>query len=203
MLRRDAPKWAATATFSRIESFRNGRGIWNVRATPRWQIASGVSPAISSPRKRIDPAVGWRAPEMQLNIVVLPGAVRADEPEDLPLGDLEGDVVERGEAAEALDERRTPPGAASSTGVTGRAESAGSPPAARGWSGGRGPRGPRPSDQRAANGEDAGRITGGLFIAMTLGHTCWKRPSTIWYTAAMARSFCPRIGFPSPKNFTP
>ena len=104
VLRRDAPKWAATATFSRIDSFRNGRGIWNVRATPRWQIASGVSPAISSPRNRIDPAVGWRAPEMQLNIVVLPGAVRADQPEDLPLGDLEGHVVQRGEPPEALDE---------------------------------------------------------------------------------------------------
>ena len=79
----------------------------------------------------------------------------------------------------------------------------GSPALGPGWNGGRGPRSPRPSDQRAANGEDAGRSTGGLFIAMILGHTCWKRPSMIWYTAAMARSFCPRIGCPSPWNFTP
>src|SRR5262249_35399853 len=40
VLRRAAPKWAATATLSRMESLRNGRGIWKVRATPRWQIAS-------------------------------------------------------------------------------------------------------------------------------------------------------------------
>ena len=44
----------------------------------------------------------------------------------------------------------------------------------------RGPHGPRRIGQRAANGEDAGRSTGGLFIAITLGQTCWNRPSTIW-----------------------
>ena len=51
---------------------RNGRGIWNVRATPWWQIASGVSPASSSSRKRIEPEVGTSAPDTQLNSVVLP-----------------------------------------------------------------------------------------------------------------------------------
>src|SRR5947207_2073448 len=70
--RRAAPKWAATATFSRIESLRNGRGIWNVLAIPRWQIASGVRPAISSPRNRMEPAVHGSAPEMQLKAVVFP-----------------------------------------------------------------------------------------------------------------------------------
>ena len=132
----------------------------------------------------------------------LAGAVRADQSEDLPLGDLEGHVVQRGEPPEALDE----PGhrqerrhrRASPAGPTARA-----PRPRPGVDDGRGPGDPRPNDQRAANGEDAGRSTGGLFIAMTLGHTCWKRPSTIWYTAAMARSFCPRIGCPSPWNFTP
>src|SRR2546426_9197345 len=39
---------------------------------PRWQIASGVRPAIASPRNLIEPAVGARAPEMQLKHVVLP-----------------------------------------------------------------------------------------------------------------------------------
>src|SRR5712664_784535 len=72
VLRRAAPKCAATATFSRIESLRNGRGIWKVRASPRWQIASGVRPAISSPLNRMEPAVAASAPEMQLKQVVLP-----------------------------------------------------------------------------------------------------------------------------------
>src|SRR5215813_1353781 len=67
-----APKCAATATFSTIDSLRNGRGIWNVRARPRWQMASGVRPAMSSSRKRTEPADGASAPEMQLNAVVLP-----------------------------------------------------------------------------------------------------------------------------------
>src|SRR3990170_4476066 len=55
-----------------MESLRNGRGIWKVRAIPRWQMASGVRPAISSPRNRMEPAVRGRAPETQLNAVVLP-----------------------------------------------------------------------------------------------------------------------------------
>src|SRR5207247_3529556 len=63
---------AATATFSRMDSFRNGRGIWKVRATPRWQIASGVRPPISSPRNLMEPPEGGRAPETQLKQVVLP-----------------------------------------------------------------------------------------------------------------------------------
>src|SRR6185369_7202944 len=55
-----------------MDSLRNGRGIWNVRATPRWQIASGVSPPIDSPRNVSVPSVGASAPEMQLNAVVFP-----------------------------------------------------------------------------------------------------------------------------------
>src|SRR5713101_7748468 len=55
-----------------MESLRNGRGIWNVRAIPRWQTASGVRPPISAPSKRMLPAVGVSAPEMQLKAVVLP-----------------------------------------------------------------------------------------------------------------------------------
>src|SRR5215510_7451720 len=55
-----------------MESLRNGRGIWKVRAMPRWQIRSGVRPPISSPRNLIEPDVGGRAPETQLNSVVLP-----------------------------------------------------------------------------------------------------------------------------------
>src|SRR5262245_17899477 len=58
-------------------------------------------------------------------------------------------------------------------------------------------------DQRAAQGDEAGSSTGALGVAMTLGQTCRNWPSTTWYTAAMARSFCPRIALPSPRNFTP
>src|SRR6266849_329725 len=39
---------------------------------PRWQILSGVSAPISSPRRRTEPAVGGSAPDTQLNSVVLP-----------------------------------------------------------------------------------------------------------------------------------
>src|SRR5262249_14214334 len=42
------------------------------RARPRWQTASGVSPPILTSLKRIEPAVGASAPEMQLKQVVLP-----------------------------------------------------------------------------------------------------------------------------------
>ena len=53
-------------------SFRNGRGIWNVRAIPRWQILSGVRPASSCAPKRIEPELGVSAPDTQLKRVVLP-----------------------------------------------------------------------------------------------------------------------------------
>ena len=78
------PKWAARATFSRMESLRKGRGIWNVRAIPRWQIASGVRPAISSPRKRMEPPEGPSAPEMQLKTVVFPDPLGPIRPTNSP-----------------------------------------------------------------------------------------------------------------------
>ena len=59
-------------TLSKIDSLRNGRGIWKVRAMPRWQIAAGTSPAISRPSKRIEPAFGLSAPAIRLKIVLLP-----------------------------------------------------------------------------------------------------------------------------------
>src|SRR3990172_6825064 len=55
-----------------MESLRKGRGIWKVRAMPRWQILSGVRPQISSPRNRTEPAVGGSVPDTQLNSVVWP-----------------------------------------------------------------------------------------------------------------------------------
>ena len=59
-------------TLSKIDSLRNGRGIWKVRAMPRWQTSAGASPAISRPWKRIEPRLGRSAPEIRLKIVLLP-----------------------------------------------------------------------------------------------------------------------------------
>ncbi len=46
--------------------------FWKVRAIPCWAIRWGLRPVISSPLKRICPAVGRYSPLMQLKIVVLP-----------------------------------------------------------------------------------------------------------------------------------
>src|SRR5260370_18552313 len=54
------------------DSFRNGRGIWNVRAIPRWQILCAGRPVMSSSWKRIEPAVGRSAPATRLKVVLLP-----------------------------------------------------------------------------------------------------------------------------------
>ena len=50
----------------------------------------------------MDPAVGASAPETQLNSVVLPDPFGPDQPEDLALLHLEGDLLQRGEPAEPL-----------------------------------------------------------------------------------------------------
>ena len=53
--------------------------------------------------------------------------------------------------------------------------------------------------QRAAKGDDAGRRTGGFGVAMTLGQTMLGTgPRRSGRRPAMARSFWPRIGMPSP-----
>ena len=54
VLPRSWPKNAESATFSSSVRLRNGRGIWNVRAMPLWQMRLGGSPAMSAPSKRID-----------------------------------------------------------------------------------------------------------------------------------------------------
>ena len=66
------PKYPASATFSRMVSRRKGRGIWNVRPMPMWQIRSGDRPPISRLSSRIDPAVGFSVPETMLKMVLLP-----------------------------------------------------------------------------------------------------------------------------------
>src|SRR5215510_7578571 len=54
------------------DSLRKGRGIWNVRAMPRWQIWCAGRPVMSSSRNRIEPAVGRSVPAIRLKVVLLP-----------------------------------------------------------------------------------------------------------------------------------
>src|SRR5262249_15697749 len=54
------------------DSLRKGRGIWNVRAIPRWQIWCAGRPVMSSSRNRIEPAVGRSVPAIRLKVVLLP-----------------------------------------------------------------------------------------------------------------------------------
>ena len=55
-----------------MDSFRNGRGIWKVRAIPLWQTAAGSRPPISSPLRRTEPAVGAYRPAIRLKVVLFP-----------------------------------------------------------------------------------------------------------------------------------
>jgi hypothetical protein len=87
---------------STSESLRNGRGIWNVRAMPRWHTAAALSPPTSPPRKRTEPALGAYSPAITLNVVLFPEPFRPDQAEDLVLLQPERDVRDRREAAEAL-----------------------------------------------------------------------------------------------------
>src|SRR5262249_53772199 len=79
------PKNAASVTLASRLNFRNGRGIWNVRARPRWQTRSALMPPISAPSSRIEPAVGRRAPAMRLKIVLLPDPLGPIRPRISPL----------------------------------------------------------------------------------------------------------------------
>src|SRR5262245_22681949 len=116
-------------------------------------------------------------------------AVRADEPEDLALVHLERDLVQGGEPAEAL-------------GHAGEAEHAGASVwRARARRGARARM--RSAQPRAAHGEEAGRGRIGAAVDTALGNTTSNFPSWIWNTTGNARSFWPRSGLPSPRNFTP
>src|SRR6516162_4525784 len=69
-----------TNTFSNAVSSGNSPPFWNVLRAPRADISCGVSPAISSPRKRILPLSATTLPDTALNSVVLPapfGPIRA------------------------------------------------------------------------------------------------------------------------------
>ena len=80
----------------------NSRASWNDRPRPRAARSCGASSVMSSPRRRTrPPSIGEEAGDA-VEQRGLAGAVVADEAEDLALAELEVDVVDRGDAAEAL-----------------------------------------------------------------------------------------------------
>src|SRR3990170_3507098 len=120
---------------------------------PRWQILSGVRAEISSPLNRMEPAVAGKAPEMQLNMVVLPE----------PLGPMRPRISPSTTSNETRLRAVKPPNRlvrpeTVSTGRRGTGAGEGSAPGA-GWS----------SVQRAAHGEAAGSGRMGAAVATVLG----------------------------------
>ena len=63
---------------------------------------------MSSSDERMVPAVGGRNPVRRLKQVVLPGAIRANQADDLTLLNGEIDAIDRGESAEVLAEVARP-----------------------------------------------------------------------------------------------
>ena len=84
---RFSPGWAdgTIIRFSRALRLWNSCGIWKVRTRPLWKSASVDSGVTSSPRKRMVPDVGCRAPAMRLNSVVLPAPLGPMRPRISPL----------------------------------------------------------------------------------------------------------------------
>ena len=101
----------ATAIVSATVSDGKSRASWNERPSPRWARAErrdvgDVDPAEVDP-PRVDRGEAGEAVEQR----GLAGAVVADEPEDLAALQLEVDLVDGGDAAEALHQvvgRRAP-----------------------------------------------------------------------------------------------
>src|SRR5207247_7724603 len=126
------------------------------------------------------PAVGVKAPEMQLKQV--------DWPE--PLGPMRPRISPSLTPKDTEFRAVKPPNCLVSALTV-----------SRGVEPERGAPAPR---QRDRNGEDVGSSTGGLArLAITGGYTCLNSPSTTWKTAAKARMFWPAIGCPAGWNLTP
>src|SRR5208283_3565883 len=60
------------------------RTCWNVRAMPRRAMASALRPAIDSPQNAIVPWVNGSAPQIRLNIVLLPAPLGPISPRISP-----------------------------------------------------------------------------------------------------------------------
>ena len=88
--------------FSATLMLANGRGSWKLRASPRRVRWCAISPSIFSPAKMTLPVSLCSVPQMQLTSVLLPEPLGPIRPTPLAFGDVQIDVVERDEAAEAL-----------------------------------------------------------------------------------------------------
>src|SRR5688572_9088523 len=168
-------------------------------------MASGVSPPIGWSLNRIVPAVGTSAPEMQLKHVVFPDPFGPMSPRISPWrtsNDTAFSAVNPPNRLvnpatlsmrlSAIDQPLRAPALPAQSELEGEASEG----ATEAPSGG--------ERQRATNGDEEGRRTGGCaMLATTGGYTCLNCPSTTWNTAAIARTFCPAIGLPGGWNFTP
>ena len=94
--------WPARIRFSRTDSFGNTCSSWKVRLTPRRLSSDGRMPVTSLPSTLTSPPRRRELAEDAVEQRGLAAAVRADEAEDLALAHVEGDAVDRGDAAEAL-----------------------------------------------------------------------------------------------------
>jgi hypothetical protein len=87
--------------FSRTVIEWNSCAIWKVRSSPLWNSSCGGRPVMSSPPIQTGPRSA-AAPGDDVEKRGLAGAVRADQPGDRALGDLQRGAVDGAEAAEML-----------------------------------------------------------------------------------------------------
>jgi len=90
-------------TFSITVRPAKGWTIWNVRVSPRRQIACGFEPTMDPPLKRISRGRRVEAGD-EVEHGGLPRAVRSDEPDDLARVEVEVEVADGEEPAETLGE---------------------------------------------------------------------------------------------------
>ena len=75
---------------------------WNVRAIPSRARLCGDLGEVTRPSKVTRPPSGRNMPEEAVEERRLAGAVRTDQADDLAVGDVEADGVERGDPCERL-----------------------------------------------------------------------------------------------------
>ena len=73
---------------------------WNVRPMPSAAMSDGAQRRSECPFNRMSPRTGRYSLLRQLNSVVLPAPLGPIKPDDPTLGDGEGDVIKRDDAAE-------------------------------------------------------------------------------------------------------
>ena len=95
-------KSSATIRFSTTVMLLNGRGIWKLRAMPRRVRTWAGNCVMSSPRNTHGAGLGAERAGDAVDQRRLARAVRADQAEPLAGSDIDADIVERGEAAEAF-----------------------------------------------------------------------------------------------------